>query len=98
MTDQVLLDRLRALREHLRTQGITHLALFGSRARGDARPDSDIDLLIEVAAGRKFSLLDLVDIERQLSETTGLPVSIVMRRSLDPSFRDAIAKEVVEVF
>ena len=98
MTDEALLDRLRALREQLAAQGVTHLALFGSRARGDARPDSDLDLLIEVAAGQRFSLLDLVDIERQLAEMTGLPVSIVMRRSLDPSIRDAITKEVVEVF
>ncbi len=55
-----LLARLRALRPAFEREGITRMWLIGSRARGDNRADSDIDLMIEIDEGRKFSLLDLV--------------------------------------
>jgi hypothetical protein len=46
----------------------------------------------------KFSLLDPVDVERELADRTGLPVSLVMRRSLDPAFQDSIAADLAEIF
>ena len=49
MDKQQILDRLRENERALRERGVTHAALFGSRARGDNRPDSDIDILIDLA-------------------------------------------------
>jgi uncharacterized protein len=49
METQDILARLRANEAALKARGVTHAALFGWRARGDNRPDSDIDLLVEIA-------------------------------------------------
>jgi predicted nucleotidyltransferase len=49
MDTQQILDRLRENERDLRERGVTHAALFGSRARGDNRPDSDIDIMIDIA-------------------------------------------------
>lgn len=53
--------------------------VFGSRARGDARSDSDLDLLIE--AGPDMSLLDLIAIEQDLEDLLGIKAEIVRRQS-----------------
>jgi len=49
MSMQDILDRLRESERALRAQDVAHAALFGSVARGDARPDSDIDIMVEIA-------------------------------------------------
>jgi predicted nucleotidyltransferase len=69
-----------------RARGVAGLTLFGSRARGDNRLDSDIDIMIDIEAGRKFSLLDLVGVAHHVEDVFGLPANIFMRRSLDPDF------------
>lgn len=95
--DPALLAQLRAMRPSLNARGIVHLALFGSRARGSARPDSDVDLLVDLAPGR-FSLIDLVGAEQAVAAQVALPVSMVARRSLEPRVREAIASETIELF
>ena len=45
---QEIIDRLRQNEAALRARGVSHAALFGSRARGDNRPDSDTDIMIEL--------------------------------------------------
>jgi len=92
------METLIVLRPTLRDEGVAHVALFGSRARGDHRPDSDIDLLIDVDPGCRFSLLNLVGIEHIVGDATGLSVNAVMRRSLDADFRKAAAADLIEVF
>jgi hypothetical protein len=63
---QALCARLiRTIRDHeagLRALGVMKLWLFGSLARADARADSDVDVLIDIASGRRFSLLDLAEV------------------------------------
>lgn len=75
-----------------------HVALFGSRARGDNGPASDVDLLIDVDAARLFSLLDLIGVEHVVEEATGISANALMRRSLERNFATAIASDVIEVF
>lgn len=73
------------------SHGATSVSVFGSRSRGDARPDSDLDLLIDVAPGT--SLFDLARLERELTELVGVEVEVVTRGGLHPRLRDAILRE-----
>ena len=58
----------------LRRRGIRHLALFGSLARGDDRPDSDIDIAVDIEPGRPFSLIRMEDTRLLLQDALGRPV------------------------
>jgi predicted nucleotidyltransferase len=98
IAQDALLAELRALRPELERTGVTHVALFGSRARRDNRPDSDIDLLIEVDESRKFSLIDLVGVAQRIEDRLGLPANLFMQRSLDPAFLAEARSEQIEVF
>lgn len=98
MNRDALVERIRRLRPVLTESGVTHVAMFGSRARGDHREDSDLDLLIEVQAGRKFSLLDLIGVQHTIGDDLGLPVSATMRRSLEPKFDQTIQPDVVDIY
>ncbi len=92
---------LRVLREHeaeLRALGVIGLRLFGSVARGDAGPESDVDVLIDIAPGRKFSLFDLGEVRVTLCELLGRDADAVISEDLRPEFRGRIARDVVKVF
>jgi predicted nucleotidyltransferase len=65
---------LRAHAADIKSRGVTRLALFGSIARGDAGPSSDVDLLIEVDPHACFTLVDLVGLERFLTDLLLRPV------------------------
>ncbi len=96
LSREELLAGLRALRLQFEGAGVTGMTLFGSRARGDNRPDSDVDLMIEVEDASGFSLLDLIHLQNLAEERLGVPTQITMRRSMDPRFRaDIIAEEAV---
>ena len=93
-----LLIELRALQPSLERRGVVHIALFGSRARSDNRPDSDVDLIVDVDDERPFSLIDLVGVTHEVEDRIGLPTNLFVRRSLDPSFAAEADREQVEVF
>ena len=90
--------RIRGLRPKLAAEGVTHVAMFGSRSRGDHKPDSDLDVLIEVEEGRPFSLLNLIGVQHVIGDEIGLDVNAVMRRSLDPRFRREIEADIRDIF
>ncbi len=93
-----LIQSLLALQPRLQAEGVTRLALFGSRARGDHHRTSDIDVAIDVEPGRKFSLIDLVGVAQEIESETGLPANIFMRRSLDEGFRRTLERDAIEIF
>jgi predicted nucleotidyltransferase len=93
-----LVAELRALRPDFERKGVTSMVLFGSRARCDNRPDSDIDLAIEVDPARKFSLLDLIGIEHAIEDHIRLSANVLMRRSLTSDFLDEVRREGMDVF
>jgi hypothetical protein len=74
------------------------LALFGSVARGTARPNSDVDILVVVDDRRKFSLLDFASLRLRLCDLLGRDVELVERDHLKPFLRDDILAEAVEAF
>lgn len=93
-----IVAKLESLRPKFEAEGVEHLAIFGSRARGDYTESSDLDLLIDAALSRKFSILNLVGVEHIAADSTGLPANAFMRRSLDASFKKSITSDIIEVF
>lgn len=90
--------QLKALEEPLRERGLSALALFGSTARDTARPDSDVDVLIDIARDVSFSLIDLVSVKDFLEDRLGRTVDVVTREGLDPAIRDRVIREARAVF
>ena len=93
-----IIAKLESLRARLEQEGVEHLAIFGSRARGDNSETSDLDLLIDAAPMSRFSILNLVGVEHVVADSTGLPANAFMRRSLDASFKNSISSDIVEIF
>jgi predicted nucleotidyltransferase len=73
--------------------GARSIRLFGSLARGEARPDSDVDLLVELEPGR--SLLDLIAIKQDLEDILDRSVDVLTERSLSPYLRDRVLEDAV---
>lgn len=80
--DQAVLERI------CRANDITRLRVFGSVARGEDTPDSDLDLLVEFSKPK--SLLDLIGIEQELEDQLGRKVDLVTPAALSPYLRDRI--------
>jgi uncharacterized protein len=88
------------LKEHqaeLKQLGVEHLYLFGSTARGDAGPDSDVDLFFDYEKG-KLGLFQLMDVKERASSILGRKVDIMTRDSLHKVLRDRIEASAVLVF
>lgn len=79
MTRNEVLAKLRALKPWLAERGVSRVRLFGSHARDEARPDSDIDLLVELVRPMGFELFDL---ENSLTEKLGAKVQLVTDEAL----------------
>lgn len=73
------------------SHGATSVRVFGSRARGDARPDSDLDLLVTVRSGT--SLLDVIAMQQDLEDLLGIKVEVITEPALHPLLRDEILAE-----
>jgi uncharacterized protein len=71
--------------------GARNVRVFGSVARGDDKPESDLDLLVEMERDR--SLLDLLALEQELEALLHRPVDVLTEESLAPSIRHRIAAE-----
>ncbi|HSW31235.1 MAG TPA: nucleotidyltransferase family protein [Longimicrobiales bacterium] len=79
----------------LRRYGVTRAGVFGSRARGESRGDSDLDILVDLPEGA--SLLDLVGLQLDLGDTLGVAVDAHTYRSLHPLLRERILNEEVRI-
>ncbi len=89
------------LRQHapeLKKRGVEHLYVFGSLVRGEAGPDSDIDLAIDVAPGADFSLLDLVRIKLEAEDLLDRPIDLVERKMLKRFVRPEVEREATRIF
>ncbi len=93
-----LIAELLRLRPELQKEGVTHMALFGSRARRDNRPDSDVDLVVDLDASRRLSLLDVVGFHHLVEDRIGLPAHITTRGSLEGKFKQRVERDQVTVF
>ena len=80
----------------LQRYGVKRISVFGSYARGEANPESDIDIIVEFT-DRK-SLLDIVGIEQELSEVLGIKVDLLTEKSISPYLVDRIKKEMLVIY
>jgi uncharacterized protein len=93
-----LVKRLKAYDAALRANGATGLYIFGSRARGDQRPDSDLDLFIDYdPIARIPNMFRLMQIEEDISRSLGISVTITTRNALHPLMKDAIERDAIRV-
>jgi predicted nucleotidyltransferase len=86
-----------ALAALCRHHGIRRLALFGSALRGDAGPDSDLDILVEFIPGRKVGLR-FITIQDDLTAIFGRPVDLNTPGFLSPHFRDRVLHEAQPLY
>jgi predicted nucleotidyltransferase len=87
MTRDDVIARLRENEAALRARGVLHAVLFGSRARGDHRPDSDTDIMIEFDPRSTATIYDYVALKDYVADLFGGGVDVVDRDGLKPSLR-----------
>ena len=95
--DEVL-HKLREAEAALRAQGVAHAALFGSVARGEERPDSDIDIMVEIVADARMDLFRYVGIVQTIEELFPAPVDVANREGLKPFVRPSAERDAVYAF
>jgi hypothetical protein len=81
------------LADFCRRRHIRKLSLFGSTLRGEARPESDVDLLVELEPEQRVGLIQMARIERELSELIGRKVDLRTPADLSRYFRDEVLRE-----
>jgi predicted nucleotidyltransferase len=98
VTAEKVIAILRAQEPRLRAAGIRALSLFGSVARGEARPDSDIDLVAELDPAAKMDLIGLVGVERELGDLLGREVQILLEPVEKPRLRASVERDRVRAY
>jgi predicted nucleotidyltransferase len=74
--------------------GVTEVGVFGSYVRGEQKPDSDIDILIELTDPPRIDLLDLVELEYYLSDLLGRKADVAIKKNLRKRIGQRILNEV----
>ena len=94
MNREQIIARLRENEAALRARGVAHAALFGSRARGDQRPDSDTDIMVEFDPAARITVFDYAGLKRDLAALFDGPVDVGNRAGLKPHVRPAAADAI----
>ena len=94
-------DAIATLRRHegaLRARGVAHAAVFGSLARGDTHPDSDIDILVEFEPGAEGTVYDYIRFKEYVAGLFQGPVDVIDRAALKPHLQAPSARDAVYAF
>jgi len=95
MSDQAMRDAITAT---LKGRGVTFIGLFGSQAKKTAKPDSDVDILVEFEKGKKYTLFDLGGIKTDLENKLKKNVDLVTPNSISPSLRQEIMDSIEPLY
>jgi uncharacterized protein len=94
-------EAIAILRQHadtLRSKGVRHAALFGSVARDDNRPDSDVDILVDIDPAAGVTIFDYVALKDYISSLFDGSVDVIDREALKPHLRGPSERDVVYAF
>ncbi|HEX5168419.1 MAG TPA: nucleotidyltransferase family protein [Cyclobacteriaceae bacterium] len=83
---------------HLKALHPKKIGVFGSYARNENSPDSDLDIMVYLDYSQRISLLDLIGVEQDLSRELGVNVDLVTEKSISPLIKPFIEKEVRIIF
>lgn len=92
------LAKLRSLEPFLRARGLAHVYLFGSVARDEAGPGSDVDVAFDIAPGVDFDAFDMGGIYLDLVDALGVKVDFIECRSLLSGRDLGVEKDLIRVF
>ncbi len=98
MDGQEIIARLKENEPALRARGVRHAALFGSRARGDARPDSDIDIMVELDPAARVTVFKYAGLKAYIAGLFEGRVDVVNRDGLKPYIRPAATGDAIYAF
>jgi|SRR6185312_17144158 len=98
MRREAIIARLRENEAELRDRGVLHAALFGSRARGDERSDSDTDIMVEMDPAARVGVYEYVAIKDYIAGLFDGEVDVVNRDGLKPHVRPAATTEAIYAF
>ncbi|MFL9828112.1 nucleotidyltransferase family protein [Rhodoplanes sp. SY1] len=98
MKRQDVLDILRRNQDALRARGVVHAALFGSVARGEEVPGSDIDIVIDLAPDLAMDVYQYVGLTSYIEDLFPAPVDVVDREMIKPIIRDNVVRDSIYAF
>jgi predicted nucleotidyltransferase len=98
MNKDEVIDKLRAHEPELKAAGIVRLAVFGSVARGDNSPESDVDLLADFDKTKHYTLLTMGRLENRLADLLGTRVDLSSPEWLKESVKNQVLEEAVLAF
>jgi predicted nucleotidyltransferase len=98
MDRQHIINRLQEHEAALKARGVAHAAVFGSRARGDNRPDSDTDIMIEIDPAANLTVFDYAGLKEDIASLFDGPVDVVNRDSLKPYVKPAAVADAIYAF
>ena len=98
MNSSEVLETLRRSETALRARGVRRAALFGSLARGDSQPDSDIDIMIEIDPAAHITVFEYVGLKEYIAGLFDGPVDVVSRDNLKPYVRPAATADAIYAF
>jgi predicted nucleotidyltransferase len=93
--DRILKDKREEILRIAASHGAQSVRVFGSRSRGEARPESDLDLLVRLETGR--SLLDIVAMKQDVEDLLGCGVDVVTEAAISPYIREQVLKEAIDL-
>ena len=93
-----IIKRLKEREADLRAHGVTHAALFGSVARGEQRPDSDIDILVELDPEIVATMFDYAGLKDYVAHLSSGSVDVIDRETLKPRLRPQAFADAIYAF